>query len=143
PRGSPRRLDLEARAHNLLLIHEADWLGPLLGVIANWEWRAGPPASITLCARPLPAPPPRRRPPPPPPPPPPPHAQPPPPPPPPRQAPPAAPPQAAQGRSCAGSRGAQLHPQAQLPAPPHPARREAEPPAGSRSARRRLPAAPK
>src|SRR5262249_26554912 len=45
--------------------------------------------------------------------------------------PPAALPQAAQGRSCAGSRGAQQHPQAQLPAHPHPARREAEPPAGS------------
>src|SRR5262249_30631726 len=57
--------------------------------------------------------------------------------------PPAAQPQAAQGRSCAGSRAAQQHPQAQLPAPPHPARREAEPPAGSCSVRRRPPAAPK
>src|SRR5262249_7299850 len=57
--------------------------------------------------------------------------------------PPAAQPQAAQGRSCAGSRAAQQHPQAQLPAPPHPARREAEPPAGSCSGRRRPPAAPK
>src|SRR5262249_2512082 len=57
--------------------------------------------------------------------------------------PPAAQPQAAQGRSCAGSRAAQQHPQAQLPAPPHPARREAEPPAGSCSGRPRPPAAPK
>src|SRR5262249_61650928 len=57
--------------------------------------------------------------------------------------PPAAPPQAAQGRSCAGSHGAQQHPKAQLPAPPHPVRHEAEPPAGSCSARPRLPAAPK
>src|SRR5262249_46965664 len=57
--------------------------------------------------------------------------------------PPAVQPQAAQGRSCAGSRGAQQHPQAQLPAHPHPARREAEPPAGSCSGRRRPPAAPK
>src|SRR5262249_20795954 len=54
------------------------------------------------------------------------------------QAPPAALPQAAQGRSCAGSRGAQQHPHAQLPAPP-----KAEPPAVSCSAGRRLPAAPK
>jgi uncharacterized protein (TIGR02996 family) len=36
PRGSPRRLDLEARAHDLLVVHEADWLGPLLGAFANW-----------------------------------------------------------------------------------------------------------
>jgi uncharacterized protein (TIGR02996 family) len=40
-RGSPRRLDLEALAHDLLLRHEADWLGPLLGVVGNWEWRGG------------------------------------------------------------------------------------------------------
>src|SRR5262249_43053159 len=44
--------------------------------------------------------------------------------------PPAAPPQAARGRSCAGSRGAQQHPQAQLPALPHPTRqRDHVPPA--------------
>jgi uncharacterized protein (TIGR02996 family) len=41
PGGSPQRLDLEARAHDLLLQHEADWLGPLLGQIGNWEWRDG------------------------------------------------------------------------------------------------------
>jgi uncharacterized protein (TIGR02996 family) len=41
PRGSPRRLDLEAQAHDLLLAHEEEWLGPLLGVIGNWKWRAG------------------------------------------------------------------------------------------------------
>lgn len=33
PSGSPRRLDLEAHAHDLLLLYEADWLGPLLGAI--------------------------------------------------------------------------------------------------------------
>src|SRR4029453_11876342 len=57
--------------------------------------------------------------------------------------PPAAQPQAAQGRSCAGSRAAQQHPQAQLPAPPHPARREAEPPGGSCSVPPPPPAAPR
>jgi len=41
PRGSPRRLDLEAQAHDLLLAHEETWLGPLLGAIANWDWRGG------------------------------------------------------------------------------------------------------
>ncbi len=41
PRDSPRRLDLEARASDLLLVHESAWLGPLLGAIANWEWRGG------------------------------------------------------------------------------------------------------
>src|SRR5262249_31966369 len=57
--------------------------------------------------------------------------------------PPAALPQAAQGRSCAGFRGARQHPQAQLPAPPHPARLEAEPPVGSCSARLPPPTRPK
>src|SRR5262249_32783124 len=47
----------------------------------------------------------------------------------PRPKPPAAPPQAAQGRSCAGSHGAQQHPQAQLPTtPPPPRHRDAPPP---------------
>jgi uncharacterized protein (TIGR02996 family) len=41
PSGSPRRLDLEAHAHDLRLLYEADWLGPLLGPIGNWEWRDG------------------------------------------------------------------------------------------------------
>jgi uncharacterized protein (TIGR02996 family) len=41
PDGSPRRLELEARADDLLLAHEDDWLGPLLGAVANWEWRGG------------------------------------------------------------------------------------------------------
>ena len=49
PRGSPRRLDREARAHDLLLVHEADWLGPLLGAVANWECPTGAmPASSRL-----------------------------------------------------------------------------------------------
>src|SRR5437870_7513152 len=39
--ASPRRLALEARAHALLLRHEADWLGPLLGRVSNWEFAGG------------------------------------------------------------------------------------------------------
>src|SRR5262249_12677346 len=39
-RDDPRRLDLDAQAHQLLLRHEEQWLGPLLGA-ANWEWRGG------------------------------------------------------------------------------------------------------
>src|SRR6266542_3575825 len=41
PRESPRRFDLEAQAHDLLLAHEEDWLGPLLGAIGNWQWQGG------------------------------------------------------------------------------------------------------
>jgi hypothetical protein len=50
PRGSPRRLDLEAQAHDLLLAHEADWLGPMLGVVGNWEWRGGLLDWVTVAA---------------------------------------------------------------------------------------------
>jgi uncharacterized protein (TIGR02996 family) len=39
--SSPRRLAAEAVAHDLLLRHEADWLGPLLGHVSNWEFRRG------------------------------------------------------------------------------------------------------
>src|SRR6185437_13880715 len=50
PSGSPRRLDLEAQIHDLLLRHEADWLGPLLDAIGNWEWRAGLLDWVTVAA---------------------------------------------------------------------------------------------
>jgi uncharacterized protein (TIGR02996 family) len=50
PRGSPQRLDLEAQAHDLLLAHEADWLGPLVGMVANWEWRGGLLDFVTVAA---------------------------------------------------------------------------------------------
>ena len=50
PRGSPHRLDLEAQVHDLLRIHEADWLGPLLGAIGNWEWRTGLLDWVTVAA---------------------------------------------------------------------------------------------
>src|SRR5439155_22402687 len=46
-------------------------------------------------------------------------------------------------RSCASSRAAQQHPQAQLPAPQHPAPRAAEPPAASCRSNRPPPAAPR
>src|SRR5262249_320130 len=57
--------------------------------------------------------------------------------------PPAALPNPAQERSARAPRGPQNPPQARLPAPPPPAPHKAKPPAGSCSARRRLPAAPK
>jgi uncharacterized protein (TIGR02996 family) len=47
-RNSPRRLALEAEAHDLLFRHEAEWLGPMLGVIDNWEWRGGMLESVTV-----------------------------------------------------------------------------------------------
>src|SRR6266446_5599979 len=50
PRESPRRLELEAQAHDLLLVHEAHWLGPMLGAIGNWEWRAGVLDWVTVAA---------------------------------------------------------------------------------------------
>lgn len=48
--SNPRRLDLEAQAQDLLLVHEADWLGPMLGHIANWDWRGGLLEWVTLSA---------------------------------------------------------------------------------------------
>jgi uncharacterized protein (TIGR02996 family) len=50
PRGSPRRLHWEARSHELLLAHEADWLGPMLGVIGNWDWNGGLLSWVTVAA---------------------------------------------------------------------------------------------
>src|SRR5947207_793815 len=41
PSWSTRRLALEAEAHALCLRHEAEWLGPLLGVAGHWEFRRG------------------------------------------------------------------------------------------------------
>ncbi len=46
----PRRLALEAQAHDLLLRHEEDWLGPLLGHVGNWEFHRGLLRSVTVKA---------------------------------------------------------------------------------------------
>jgi hypothetical protein len=45
--SSPRHLALEAEAQALLLRHEADWLGPLLGHVSNWEFHRGLLRSVT------------------------------------------------------------------------------------------------
>jgi uncharacterized protein (TIGR02996 family) len=50
PPWSPRRLALEAEAHALRMRHEEEWLGPLLGVASNWEFRRGLLHSVTLDA---------------------------------------------------------------------------------------------
>jgi len=47
---SPRRLALEAEAHQLLLQHETSWLGPLAGHVSNWEFRGGLLAWVTVKA---------------------------------------------------------------------------------------------
>jgi uncharacterized protein (TIGR02996 family) len=44
----PRRRALESEAHALLLRHEADWLGPLLGHVSNWEFHRGLLRSVTV-----------------------------------------------------------------------------------------------
>jgi uncharacterized protein (TIGR02996 family) len=48
--SSPRRLTLEAEAHALLLRHEAEWLGPMLGHVTNWEFSRGLIRSVTVPA---------------------------------------------------------------------------------------------
>src|SRR5580704_10973790 len=50
PANHPRRIDLEAQAHDLLLVHETEWLGPLVGAIGNWEWRGGLIDSVSVAA---------------------------------------------------------------------------------------------
>jgi uncharacterized protein (TIGR02996 family) len=47
---NPRRLALESEAHALLLRHEADWLGPMLGAVSNWEFSRGLLRSVTVDA---------------------------------------------------------------------------------------------
>src|SRR5207249_3632309 len=41
PPDDPRRYELAAREHELLLAHEDDWLGPLAAVVSNYEFRRG------------------------------------------------------------------------------------------------------
>ena len=51
PESAASRLALEAEAHALLLQHEAEWLGPLRGVVSNWEFRGGLLNWVTVEAR--------------------------------------------------------------------------------------------
>ncbi len=46
--SSPQRLALEAEADALLFRHEADWLGPLLGHVSNWEFHGGLIRSVSV-----------------------------------------------------------------------------------------------
>ena len=47
----PGRPDLEARARDLLAVHEASWVAPLRGLAVAWEFRRGFVEAVTCDAR--------------------------------------------------------------------------------------------